>query len=253
MSLYNKIISFGLTLSVAALICMPASAAENANQNAKPETSKAGAVLFRIENIKPVANDEGLTYKCDYILTVYNRMEKEVKEANLDFSWVDNIAEKYTVQDGKIETKTDKKAETIVSTKVQIKNVPAHRQKSFEQSLETDKCFLLLDNLTYKVENCVTAGNQTAMKDSKIVGSGDCAGNFNYVDSQNPEYYSEFKDTPDNVIEEQVEQQREENMQQINSIYDKAVKSLNETNETLQKIELDQDSQNKIKPKNSDK
>lgn len=253
MSLYNKIISFGLTLSVAALICMPASAAENANQNAKPETSKAGAVLFRIENIKPVANDEGLTYKCDYVLTVYNRMEKEVKEANLDFSWVDNIAGKYAVQDEKIQTKTGKDAETLVSTKVQIKNIPAHRQKSFEQTLETDKCFLLLDNLKYKVENCVTVGNQTAMKDSKIVGSGDCAGNFNYVDSQNPEYYSEFKDTPDNILEDQIEQQRDQNMQKINAGYDQIVKSLDETNETLQKIELGTDSSKNDSEQKSEK
>ncbi|MBR2136438.1 MAG: hypothetical protein IJ852_00555 [Alphaproteobacteria bacterium] len=238
MSIYNKIISFGLMLGLAALISTPVSAAENADQKAKEETSKAGAVLFRIENIRPVANDDGLTYKCDYLVTVYNRMEKEVKEANLNFNWVDNVSGKYVMQDGKLQTKEGKDAAQIVSTSVQIKNIPAHRQKSFEQSIETDKCFLLLDNLNYKVENCVTVGNQTAMKDSKIVGSGDCAGNFNYVDSKNPEYYSEFKDTPDDVIEDQIEQQRDQLMKKINAGYDKTVESLNATNETLQKIEL---------------
>ena len=54
------------------------------------ETSQAGAVLFRVENIQPVKDSEGLTNKCSFIVTVFNRMDKEGDEKKLLITAADN-------------------------------------------------------------------------------------------------------------------------------------------------------------------
>ena len=202
---------------------------EDENTDSDEETSKPQAVLFRIENIEPLANKDGLTDHCKYMLTVYNRSDKPIKEANMVLTWTDKVSNKYKVENGEVAVNTGKATLTRINTEVLIDSIAPHKQKSFEQQVKTDKCYLLLDNVAYKVEKC-------AFENSTGQAAGDCSKIFNYIDSKNPEYYSEFKDVPASVLEKQAEEEKEQELAKINTKIDTMTKTMDETTELLRKI-----------------
>ncbi len=90
MSRFNKILLSGTALLMAVSVISPVSA-----EGKKEASSDAGAIIFRIENIKPIADKDGLINKCNFVVTAFNRMNKGVREAKLNFQWQDNISAKY--------------------------------------------------------------------------------------------------------------------------------------------------------------
>ena len=94
MRMFNKILVSGISLLTIFALVNPAIAGE---KDGDAESSNAGAILFRIENIKPITNNDGLIDKCTFMVTAFNRMDKAVKEAKLNFKWADNISGKYVI------------------------------------------------------------------------------------------------------------------------------------------------------------
>ena len=80
-------------------------------------------------------------------------------------------------------------------------------------------------------------GEKVQVKNSKVVSQGKgCAGNFDYIDSKNPEYYSEFKDVPESVIAQQAEKEKASEVAKIKTDYDDAMRDLQNINATLAEI-----------------
>ena len=227
MSFIHKITASCLALG----LVLTATGAQAAEQ-----TSNAGSILFRIENIKPITNDKELIEQCSFIVTAYNRMDKSVKTAELALSWVDNVSAKYVIKEGEVVAVKGKEAETTVTSSITLTDIAPHTQKSFEQKVSTDKCFLLLDNLTYNTVNCFTDSDNIVMKDSKLVGTGDCTDKFNYIDSKNPEYYSEFKDVPESVLKQQAEEEKNRDLNKINASHSDILLENEKTNDILKQI-----------------
>ena len=176
MRIFNKMLLSGLGALTMAAALNPAYADEAKKEE---ETSDVGAIIFRIENIQPVTNKDGIIDKCNFIVTAFNRMNKAVAEAKLKFSWEDNISGKFSLNGQDIKVNTGKDAKTVVSADVTMSDIASHAQKSFQVSVDTDKCFLLFDNLTYTVESCMNEGEKIQVKNSKVVIQGKgCAGNF---------------------------------------------------------------------------
>ena len=220
-----------------ALGCLLTSVANAAEPEKDVEaTSNVDAILFRIENIAPIANKDGLIDQCSYTVTVYNRMDKGVRTADLQLDWEDNISAKYQVVDETIKVVGAKEAVTHVIKEMTIDDVAPHSQKSFEQKINTDKCYLLLDNLKYVVKSCFSEGTVAKNKNGKIDNKGDCAEKFNYIDSKNPEYYSEFKDVPDNILVKQAEEEKERALSKVNAAVDSIFSTLDDTDKELEKI-----------------
>lgn len=243
MSLFNKILSSVLAFGFVVFVSSDSFAAEDKVTNTEKttkeqETSKADGILFRIENIEPLKNKDDLIDRCKFLVTVYNRTSKEIKEATLNFEWTDNIAAKYKIEGDKVVAENDaEKVKTVITKTITISSVLPHKQKSFEETIETDKCFWLLDQLQYKVESCYAEGDNVTMKNSKLTGQGTCGGLFDYINSKNPEYYSEFKDVPDSVIEKQAEEEKNQELTEINNGYGVTIKNLDETIDVLQQIQ----------------
>ena len=234
MRIFNKMLLSGLGALTMAAALNPAYADEAKKEE---ETSDVGAIIFRIENIQPVTNKDGIIDKCNFIVTAFNRMNKAVAEAKLKFSWEDNISGKFSLNGQDIKVNTGKDAKTVVSADVTMSDIASHAQKSFQVSVDTDKCFLLFDNLTYTVESCMNEGEKLQVKNSKVVSQGKgCAGNFDYIDSKNPEYYSEFKDVPESVIAQQAEKEKASEVAKIKTDYDDAMRDLQNINATLAEI-----------------
>lgn len=232
MNLNYKMTFAGLALGC--LVATNAVAADNA-QKIEP-TSNLGAVLFRIENIAPITNKDGLTDQCSFMVTVYNRMNKGLKSADIDMEWVDNISNKYKVTGNKIKVVSDSKAEEHINKTITIDNIAPHSQKSFAQKVDTDKCYLLLDNLKYNVKTCFIEGGVVQYKDSQATNIDDCSNNFNYINSKNPEYFSEFKDVPASVLTKQIEDEKERELSKVNATVDAIISSLEKTSKELERI-----------------
>lgn len=224
-----------LSVAFNALI-LSSSNVKAAEKPANEETSQTGAVLFRIENIEPQKNKDDLIDKCKFMVTVYNRTAKEISNASLKFKWQDNIDNKYKVVGDKIETKSEQTAKTIIEKEVILEKMLPHMQKSFAQIVDTDKCFLLFDQLEYTVESCYYADENVVIKDGKKSGNGSCTSIFNYINTQNPEYYSEFKDVPDSIIEKQQEMEKSQELLKVQEGFDAITKEMQETEELLKDI-----------------
>lgn len=231
MSFANKLMALSAVLGIMTVTSSAALAADTA------ETSQEDAILFRIENIKPVANEDGITEKCSFILTVYNRMAEEITEATMNLKWKDTIEDRYKIVGDNVESKDAKESLQVVEKEMSIDTVPPHVQRSFQGFVETNKCFLLFDNLEYTVNNCIVAGEKIMGKDSKVsLQGGSCNNKFDYINSQNPEYYSEFKDTPDSVLEKQATTAEEKQVEAIDGVYGETVMQLQKIEDTLNKI-----------------
>ena len=229
MKFNHKIIIAGLALS-----CLTSFVA-----NAQPDedTSDVGAILFRIENIVPLANKDGITDQCAYTLTVYNRMDKGLRSADLQLTWTDNVSGKYQINGDNLKVVGAKEAQIQIAQIMTIDNVAPHSQKSFAQKVNTDKCYLLLNEMQYSVKSCSIEGQKMqTRKDLKGREIGGCSNNFNYIDSKNPEYYTEFKDIPASALAKQVEEEKERELSKVNATVEGIITSLDNANKELEKI-----------------
>ena len=231
MSLANKLMMASMALGMMTFTSSAVLAADDV------ETSKEDAILFRIENIRPVANEEGITEKCAFTMTVYNRMPEEITEASLTLKWQDNIESKYKVTKDSVEVNDAKAAVQTIEKAIVLDTIPSHIQRSLEYEGETNKCFLLLDSIDYTVDNCIVAGEKVIGKDSKVsTEGGSCVNKFDYISSQNPEYYSEFKEKPDSVMERQAATAEGKEQEAIDVMYEETVQQLQKIENALNKI-----------------
>lgn len=229
MSLTNKILACSLACGMALVSANVAQAYEG--------TSKEDGVIFRIENIKPIADEEGLTSQCEFYVTVYNRLDRNIKEAELVLSWTDNVAGKYKIENGNLEVERDgEKAKSVITHTVLMKEIAPHQQKSFKETVDTNKCFLLFDRVDYQVPTCIAEGDDIKIKNNKRIGNGSCTGSFDYVNSQNPEYYSEFKDVPESDLEKLAEEQKRQDSEALEELYKQSLEAVDEVAKTLGNI-----------------
>lgn len=110
--------------------------------------------------------------------------------------------------------------------------IKAYKQITVRQSLKTDRCYILLDDLSINVKSC--AIKQTG---NASFSSGDtCNGLFRFISQENPEYYTDFKPISyttqrNSDIKERASQEKEMEEQ-----YKKAVKSMDALTQTLAEI-----------------
>lgn len=229
MSLINKILASGLACGIALTSANFAQAYDG--------TSRGNGVIFRVENIKPIQNEDGLTTECEFMVTVYNRMDREIKEAELLLSWTDNVPGKYKIVDGSLQTEKDEeKAKTVISHKLTLKDLAPHQQKSYKEVIETERCFLLLDQVSYNVPLCIADGDDVKMKNNRRTSNGSCLDAFDYINSQNPEYYSEFKDIPDSDIEKMAEEQKRQDAETLENLHEQSMEAVEKVAEILGSI-----------------
>ena len=61
------------------------------------QTTKPRAVLFKVHDIKPVENTEGIITHCDFLVTFYNRTTDSLRQAQIDMGWTDKVSERYMI------------------------------------------------------------------------------------------------------------------------------------------------------------
>lgn len=217
------------------------------------ESTKPNAVLFKIHEIKPVTNPEGVVTDCDFLVTFYNRTNKGLRPAKIDMGWTDNVSNRYM-----IETEYKEEAPTIkverysnrqeneklgdILTSVDMPSLGSYKQATVKASVKTEKCFLLLDNVSYRVASCSIVENEeennTARRRSARSGaSAECANLFEYVDSSNPEYHDEFKNISFSEQERLMLEDRKQDVSTLESSYEGIVKNFEKVEQIISNIQ----------------
>lgn len=220
--------------------------------------TKSQAVLFKIHDIKPVLNTDGVVTSCEYEATFFNRTKKAIRQAKIEFGWTDRVSDLYmiegagqsvdsTLPDQKDAPKQPQKplgpAESVgeITSNIDLPSLGVLKQVTVKGYADTEKCFALFDNVKFKVKDCVVlSGDEEKdnVRRDQISNQVDgCAGIFSYIDSRNPEYYGEFKEVAYAELQDRAktaEEKEKEAIAQVNKTIDE---NISKTSELITSIE----------------
>ena len=207
--------------------------AANAAENGEIKNS---AVLFKIHDIVPVKNSEGETIGCDYSATFFNRSNLIIRNTNLDFSWKDTAIEGVIDQEkkedaaknehrGRARSVTERNTDKVVTASLDVPTLKPTKQVTVKSRVNTDRCFLLLDEVKTVVRSCDSENAQGA-SENKGRGEGNCSRMFTFVSSDDPQYYREFKVISLDEEKSEAEAKKAKQVSETEEMYKKAVNSL---------------------------
>lgn len=165
------------------------------------ETDKGlNEVLFKIQDVVPEKNADGVVKACNLRATFVNRTSVDIVHASLTLTWHDDVigdaidSEERAANEAKrsgtaVETPRYSTAgftsKTVQST-LKLPPLKMGQQVSLKTKVATDRCFLLLNEMDLHVSNC---GSATMLEKGSSSG---CSNLFRYVSPQQDEYYVEF-------------------------------------------------------------
>ncbi len=198
------------------------------------ESGKIGEILFKIHDVVPEKNADGKVLYCNIGATFFNRTNIDISNASLTLKWDDEVIGDAIDQ----EERADKEQRRVnpnavrprystssfsgktISASLKLPPLKMGQQVSLKTKVDTDRCFLLLNDMNINVNNCGTAG-----LDDKVARQG-CRNLFSYVSPKMPEYYMDFKtvshDEQMALEDAAVDGVRKE----LNAIFDEAIASI---------------------------
>ena len=170
--------------------------------NAAPNSGKEsnGEVIFKIHDVVPEKNPEGDVIYCNLGATFFNRTKTDIANVSISLSWNDDvIGEIIDIEDREEREKKKSKSKeprsrystssftsSTVTVDFKLPPIKMNQQISLKTKVDTNRCFILLNDMDVLVNNCGTL-SATSSKEA-------CANYFQYISPKNGEYYTEFKE-----------------------------------------------------------
>lgn len=159
-------------------------------------------VLFKIHDVFPEKDASGKVLYCNAGATFFNRTKADIANASLTLKWTDDVIGETIDQEDRAEReqrRSNSKApkarySTSDFTKkevllpIKLPPLKVNQQVSLKTKVDTDRCFLLLNDMDVSINNCGTAG-----VNDKSSRRG-CDNMFRYVSPKMADYYTEFKE-----------------------------------------------------------
>lgn len=264
-----------LLLSVACLALMvgvvrAADEKENDDEFVSKISSGENVVLFKIHDITPLKNEDGVVSDCEFSLTLYNRSPKNIDAATMRLSWTDEgvsdvideedkksieeIAEQQPAPARRVrgrrllndasnvqKPKTEDFVSRTLATSVALPKIKPFRQVSLKSKIKSDRCFLMMTDAVYSFTTC----NITSAEDEKSSrrsfssrGEGDtaCQSLFRFVSPRDPEYYREFQKVSFNEEAQQKKEARAKDIKEMQESYESMMRSLTLASDALKSI-----------------
>lgn len=197
------------------------------------------AVLFKIHDITPVKNSEGIVTSCDLGATFYNRTTSNISDVSLNLLWQDDVVADTIDQEERVakeNQRANRRAPSRYSTSsfddkdvsfnLKLPPLKSYQQITLKSKVNTDRCFLLLNDMEITVNSCRLGGAKS---------EGDCKGLFSFISVKNPEYYSEFQVVSPEEQNNQALSMQEQQKQELNVLYDSTLESINQIASTIQR------------------
>lgn len=202
--------------------------------NAAPvkETASLGEIIFKIHDVVPEKDAEGNVIYCNVGATFFNRTKNDVANLAISLNWNDDvIGEIIDIEDREEKEKRRSKSKEpksrystssftskTVSTDLKLPPIKVNQQITLKTKVDTDRCFILLNDMDVGVINCGTL-SVSSSKES-------CANFFQYISPKMGEYYTDFKEISwENQIAEEdnhVVQLQDD----VNKLYDETISAI---------------------------
>ena len=213
-----------------------------AQNNDQAQQSSKSEILFKIHDIKPNKDDKGFVKDCGYALTVYNRTNSDIDKAALDVSWPDNegnqVIEQDIVKDKDGKSKFDGRMgvkNKVISAFIDIPRTSAFEQVTLNLTAKTEKCYLLMGDVKFRVTSCKMIDKDASVKKSRIKQET-CASMFKFISPTNPEYYKEFQPVSHEDQVSQAEKLKAQQMEKLEQLNNQIIKNYDETKKVLSEI-----------------
>ena len=116
------------------------------------------AILVKIHDIQTVKNDKGVTTACEFATTVYNRTSSDINELIFDLNWFDEAVDGVINQEKSSNTNNRRGTKDFVTAEVHnpvnIPQLKKNTQKTIRAKINTDRCFMLLEDAKINVSSC---------------------------------------------------------------------------------------------------
>lgn len=188
------------------------------------------AILVKIQDIKPIKDDNGLTTGCEFLSTIYNRTDSDLTELSFDLSWVDE-AVKNTINFEQNMNRNGRNdlygtADYVSPDVISTLNIPVlkkNSQKSMRGTISTDRCFILLEDAKINVSSC----KQNNREERK--GGLSCQSLFKYISSKSPEYYTDFLAVSIENQKEMDSKEKARQSQELDTLFKNVEANMNRT------------------------
>lgn len=168
--------------------------------SADNNNTTSGNVLFKIHDIAPEKDINGNVIGCNVSVTLFNNYDKALSNTQIALTWDDEVIEEIINQEefeqkeaihlnpnaDRLRYPTSKTTAPTISTTIKIPLINAHQQLSVKNKVNTDRCFLLINDMTVKVNSCSFSGDAS--------NDRSCKASFVYISPKDPQYFSEFKE-----------------------------------------------------------
>ncbi|MBE6445686.1 MAG: hypothetical protein E7019_06550 [Alphaproteobacteria bacterium] len=195
------------------------------------------AVLFKIHDITPVKNADGVVVSCDLGATFYNRSKSEVYNTALKLEWADEVVADAINQ----EERNAKEAKRMnrrnipryntatynsrnVSLNLRLPTIKPYQQVTLKSKVNTDRCFLLFNDMDIEVTSCNLLADKADNKSSSAKDA--CKNLFRFIGPKSPEYHMEFKAVSEEEQKTQEDMQMDAQKKEIEKVYGDTVSSI---------------------------
>lgn len=210
------------------------------------------AILFKIHDVVPVKNADGNVVSCDVGATFYNRTDKEVSNASLNLIWADEVVADAINQEERNARESKKFRRNVpryntatynsrnVTMSLRLPTMKPYQQVTLKSKVNTDRCFLLLNDMEIEITNCGTGAESKAVSGR---ANNNCDNLFRFISPKNAEYYSEFK--PISLEEQNTEEEAQSNQQKqdVNTLYKEAIDSISALSKKMSETRPNTDAQ----------
>lgn len=254
----NKKFLWHATCALLALSAVPAWAedGEDSDELVSSIDESQPAVLFKVHDIKPLKNRDGKITNCEFNITFFNRSNKNVDNATVNLTWKDEAIgnviedekelakrkmemENYNENGGAFAepvSETEGITPVSLTTSIRIPPLQPYRQVSLKSKLASDRCFLMLNDAEFSLENCSAVDPEQSGMTMQSAGAAACDNLFRFVSARDPEYYREFKKVSFNEEKKIKQNDRKKEEQELTETYDKAVSNLSKATDIMGQI-----------------
>ena len=229
-----------------------ATGAYAADRNAENKVATTGEVLFKIHDIVPEVDENGNVIYCNVGATFFNRTNIDMANVALTLKWNDDVIGEIIDQEERAEKEmarsnsnarrprysTSGTTAKTINASLKLPPLKSMQQVSLKTKVDTNRCFLLLNDMDIEIDNCGTASVGERMS------AQGCSNLFRYVSPKMAEYYMEFKEIS---LEEQVKLEDEELsglQKEMDASFDAAVASIKNIAKSAQQLNEQLENQN---------
>lgn len=200
----------------------------------------ANEVIYKVHDITPVKID-GVVVSCDFSITFFNRANQTVSNLSLDIGWKDDVIEEQIKEEKKEkiiddnnsfqgysgQSKTEEYTSKMISTNVVLQPLLPEKQLSVKANVNSDRCFLLLQQPEMRVRSCKFGVGNTD------TNAGVCQNLFKFISPEAGEYYTEFRSISYEAQKQEDKQHSLNEQKELDKLYNNAFSSVRRISETL--------------------